>query len=284
MRRTGKIPQHRHAQQFGSMVELRRMADAGPRRGLVNYAHQDDYYVIGLVESGLGRGFIDFQQVDVTVGDLFVVQPGQVHRFVDSNAVDGWLLIAGGELVGDADKAVFDEFALYGSSLKVDDWRREELGQIAELLDMRLCRLEETLLPTTMKLAETFIGIVAEVVQSASLNRPKHSRRRIEIVMAFKRLLSEHLKSSRRASFYAGRLNVSTVYLNEVVKDVTGLSTSDCVKNETILQAKRLLVNTNLSVKEIAYSLGIDDCAYFSRLFARTVGESPSEFRQRYLD
>ena len=54
--------------------------------------------------------------------------------------------------------------------------------------------------------------------------------------------------------------------------------------NELILQAKRLLVHTDYAIKEVSNSLGIDDYAYFSRVFTQTTGISPSAFRARNLE
>ena len=55
------------------------------------------------------------------------------------------------------------------------------------------------------------------------------------------------------------------------------------IKNRIILEAKRLLAYTAMSSKEIAYELGYDDPAYFSRLFFIKTGDSPSGFRTKYL-
>ena len=77
-------------------------------------------------------------------------------------------------------------------------------------------------------------------------------------------VLAEHLAANRQPFHYASLLNISAVYLNEVV-----------------LRAKRRLVHTDLSIKEIADSLGINDHAYFSRMFTQATGVSPTLFRQR---
>ena len=58
----------------------------------------------------------------------------------------------------------------------------------------------------------------------------------------------------------------------------------DYIRYELVLQAKRLLVHTDLAVKEISTRLGIEDCAYFSRIFTQATGVSPSAFRQRNLE
>jgi AraC-like DNA-binding protein len=58
---------------------------------------------------------------------------------------------------------------------------------------------------------------------------------------------------------------------------------NEIIKNRIILEAKRLLVHTDMKAKEIAYNLGYEDPAYFSRLFFIKTGESPSSFRTKYL-
>ena len=75
-------------------------------------------------------------------------------------------------------------------------------------------------------------------------------------------------------------MNISEVYLNEAVKGTTGLSAGAYIRSIVIMQAKRQFAYTSLSAKEIAYSLGYEDYAYFSKLFTRCTGKSPSEYRK----
>lgn len=167
----------------------------------------------------------------------------------------------------------------------IDDQRQNELAQIASILANRMdCITDKLAKATARRLAETFIGIVAEAVQDINLQQTKRSRRHIELVLSFRRLLAEHIATSRQPSYYASLLNISTVYMNEVVKGVTGMSATLYIKNEVVLRAKRLLVHTDLAVKEISNRLGIDDYAYFSRLFTQATGISPTLFRERNLE
>ena len=75
-------------------------------------------------------------------------------------------------------------------------------------------------------------------------------------------------------------LNISEVYLNEAVKGATGLSVGAYIRNRSIIQARRQLAYTSMSVKEIAFALGYNDYAYFSKLFKKSVGKSPMEYRK----
>ena len=68
-----------------------------------------------------------------------------------------------------------------------------------------------------------------------------------------------------------------------MVRRLTGRSATTYIQTELALRAKRQLCYTNRSVKEVAYDLGFDDSAYFSRLFTRVVGVSPTAFRQKNL-
>jgi AraC-like DNA-binding protein len=58
---------------------------------------------------------------------------------------------------------------------------------------------------------------------------------------------------------------------------------NEVIKDRIILEAKRLLTYTQMSAKEIAYHLGYDDPAYFNRLFAQKVGDTTTNFRNKYL-
>ncbi|MEA4846136.1 MAG: helix-turn-helix domain-containing protein, partial [Clostridiaceae bacterium] len=110
------------------------------------------------------------------------------------------------------------------------------------------------------------------------------NNRYADITSRFKSLLSANYKSVKRPSQYASKLNISPVYLNEAVKKTTGISASNCIRDEIVIQAKRLLFYTKISVKEIAQELGYADWTYFTRFFTKAVGISPSYFRKQYLE
>jgi len=74
----------------------------------------------------------------------------------------------------------------------------------------------------------------------------------------------------------------SLSYLNEAVKETTGFTVSHWIQQQIMLEAKRLLYYSECSAKEIAHELGYEDHTYFSRLFKKTVGRTPIEFRGLY--
>lgn len=80
-------------------------------------------------------------------------------------------------------------------------------------------------------------------------------------------------------SYLAEKVNLSPNYLSDLLKKETGMNAQDHIHYHMIEEAKRILLTTNQSVSEIAYSLGFEYPQYFSKLFKRKTGNTPQEFR-----
>lgn len=80
---------------------------------------------------------------------------------------------------------------------------------------------------------------------------------------------------------YAALLHVMERRLSEATKRCTGQTASEIIHERVLLEAKRLLVHSQLSISEVAYRLSIDDPAYFSRFFKKHTGKTPGEYKRR---
>lgn len=99
----------------------------------------------------------------------------------------------------------------------------------------------------------------------------------------FTQLVEAHYKQKHTVADYADLMLVAPKTLTHKFKRMNLPQPNEVIKNRIILEAKRLLVHTAMTAKEIAYELGYDDPAYFSRLFFIKTGDSPSGFRTKYL-
>jgi AraC-like DNA-binding protein len=95
----------------------------------------------------------------------------------------------------------------------------------------------------------------------------------------FKELVDDNYDTLHQVSDYAQLLNISPGHLNDIVRTHTGRTATSLIHQRIALESKRLLLHADLSVKEIGYSLGFDDAAYFNRFFKRVSGETPVSFR-----
>jgi AraC-like DNA-binding protein len=129
-------------------------------------------------------------------------------------------------------------------------------------------------------LATAIAGMIAEAYRQ---QQPvAFSKRLTSITLQFKTLVDVHLKTIKSPALYAFMLNISPAYLNEAVKKTTGFPAGYWIQSAAMLEAKRLLFYTGKSIKEIAFELGYDDYAYFTRLFTRLSGMPPTLFRANY--
>lgn len=279
------IPQHRFIQHTDWGVVLYRMTSGVPPHHPAHYMHQDDYYIFGFLSCGRAREMIDFEEIDFSAGHFFVIQPGQVHRFVRAEGVEGYLLLVESRFVGAEEKMALDRFRLFASMFSMDSRREKELSQLIDLLESRVENSPTSQAKTVVnRLVEAFVGIVAEAVSGQDFSPARYSQRQVELLLSFRQLLVGQLSRHHRPAYYAAQLHVSTVYLNEVIRRLTGRSATMYIQTELVLRAKRQLCYTNRSIKEVAHDLGFDDSAYFSRLFTRVVGISPTAFRQKNID
>ena len=110
-------------------------------------------------------------------------------------------------------------------------------------------------------------------------NHGEPSRKRA-ITSKFKRLVEKSFMTVRKVSEYADALYLSPNYLNDTVRETTGQSASEIIHDRIVLEAKAKLIQTELSVNEIAYQLNYQDASYFCRFFRRHTGVSPQLFRE----
>lgn len=105
----------------------------------------------------------------------------------------------------------------------------------------------------------------------------------LEFFRKFTLLVDEHYKEKHHVADYAELLFMAPKTISHKFKRLNLPQPNDVIKNRILLEAKRLLVHTNLTAKEIGYELGYEDPAYFSRLFVQKSGETPSAFRAKFL-
>ena len=98
-------------------------------------------------------------------------------------------------------------------------------------------------------------------------------------VARFRELLEAHYREALTVEHYAKRLGVSGSRLRAACLKIAAASPLKLIKDRLMLEAKRALIYSNMTVSEVAYALGFTDPAYFSRFFTRAEGRSPSVFR-----
>ena len=87
--------------------------------------------------------------------------------------------------------------------------------------------------------------------------------------------------TERRVGAYAERYAISVDHLSDMLRSRIGRSAMDVLQDRLILEAKRLLLHSTMSVKEVGFALNMEDPAYFSRVFKKATGLTPIEYRDQ---
>lgn len=99
----------------------------------------------------------------------------------------------------------------------------------------------------------------------------------------FKRLIEKHYATMKLPKEYAALLHITANHLNVLCNEIAGISSGRLIRDRLLLEAKRLLVNANLSIAQIAGELSFEDNSYFNRFFKKYEGITPNEFRKQFI-
>lgn len=248
-----------------------------------NQAHRHDRHSFFLLEEGTVAIEIDFQKYVITPSSVIYIHPNQVHYTTSAEniVVSSWAI--NNENLNPEYLKLLEEITP-AKPLLLDQKTFSVISEAVSLGIQFSERKSDKLYHSLLK--DGCNGLVALVIsQYLEHSQSTDKISRFEIVTkAFREILEQNYAVLKRPTEYSKKLNISTPYLNECVKNATGYSVSHHIQERIILEAKRLLYHSDKSVKEIATALGYDDYAYFSRLFTKVTGMTALAFRNKNLD
>ncbi|MFC3677189.1 helix-turn-helix domain-containing protein [Ferrovibrio xuzhouensis] len=235
----------------------------------------------GRAECRLGE-----RTVTVRPASVITVTPGLVHGFRFSPDIDGHVITL---LAGQVERlpgGAADLRPLLAEPQVVDF--RSDRPAAARIAASVAAIAEEFAgsAPGRLGLIQSHVAIVlltlGRAVAASALDGSGGACPGARHAAAFRTLLDRHYRSERMVAFYAGRLGVSETHLNRICRAAFATSALGAINRRLLLEATRDLTFTMMSVKEIAYSLGFEDPAYFTRFFTRHSGETPTAYRRRH--
>ncbi|MFT3822928.1 MAG: helix-turn-helix transcriptional regulator [Chitinophagaceae bacterium] len=246
-------------------------------------SHRDEGHTFHIVEKGTILLEIDFREYSITAPAVVYMHPSQVHRIVDFRSITVCSLSINNENLNPGYLKFLEEIA----PAKPLILTKQVYANIADTFSLCLGFSKQKNNRLYYSLLKDSCNALVALLTSAFLSQDKTAGKlsRSELIArSFRQLLEKNYSTIKRPAGYAAKLNISTPYLNESIKSVTGLSVSQHIQDRIILEAKRLLYHTGKSVKEIAFDLGYEDYPYFSRLFTKATGISALAFRNKNND
>lgn len=246
----------------------------------VQAPHRDDHYMFIIQQKGLSVWELDFNEVTLDRASLCFIVPGQVHRYLHSRNGEGWLIFADTALIAKPYREIFDTFLHSRQVVQIQ--KNDDVFLMTSTLEKLLKDQDMPMKKAVVSsLLDTVTGMMASKIIQFRHSTGFIGSQKYIIATKFRQLVKEQYKDRKLVKDYATLLNITPLYLNEVMKEISGFAASYWIHQEVIQEAKRLLYYTGLDIKEIAFELGYEDHAYFSRFFKKNTGMTASLFRSR---
>lgn len=257
-----------------------------PKKGERHKPHRHTYYEIFVFTKGGGKHMIDFVDYPIVENSLHFISPGMVHIIQRNQACAGYVITFPEEFFSLVNRQdLLDQISLYTHYqqtpiVKCTEEKMFDIKYIvnqmisvyngAELMKDELIRAYLSVLLIEAERVHTRMEVISD--QKRVVNDKVHQ---------FRKLIDEHFIEIRSVGEYAEKLNLTTKALTLFIKKHTGLTPGEHINHRVVIEAKRLLLNTDLSVKEIAFALNFDDPAYFGRFFKKEEKITPYQFRKQ---
>lgn len=260
------------------------------KHGESDIPHRHDYYTIIFFEKGEGTHIIDFTEYKIDNNSIYFIVPGQMHQVKPTAEPKGWTLKFTEEfLIANSipDKLVNDIYLFndYGQSppLPIGEIQMPVYLNIVSQIEFFSSSLESYTQEAMGSLVKLFLIQSNNHCSLHKSNNPQLIETTNHLLHSFKQFLNKDYATLHMVSDYADKLAVTADYLNKIVKSITGKSAKDHIQSKLIIEAKRALLFSNVSNKELSYQLGFEESAHFNNFFKKITGQTPSEFRTFFI-
>lgn len=250
----------------------------------LHHSHGHSFYHFVLFTKGGGWHTVDFERIKVKEGQIYFMVPGQVHSWDFEGEMDGYIVNFSEDLFRPflSDSNYLDQFSFLSGVVKesVRTLTGKTLVKATGLLKDIIAETQSQEVFSAdmarMGLLELFILVARNTatVKDAKA-QPNHLT-----LHQFRKLVNRYYNQYRLPKEYAAMLYITANHLNALCRDLLGKPAGEVIRDRIILEAKRLLVNADVSISEIAYQLNFKDNSYFTKFFKKYTGTTPEEFKQ----
>jgi len=255
----------------------------------VRTTHRYEFHALVCVTQGACTQVVDFKSISCKPGSLLVLRPGQVHNYGRDEDWDGWNILFRPEFLPVST-------TLRDPRLTVDLERLPEQvilssHELRQVTDSIQQMREDTLVDAPLEDLHALLRHQLHALLTRLVILHGHQQAQEPLISPalqrfkrFQQLVDERFAQWHQVADYASQLGYTEKSLARAVAAARGVTAKAFIAARINLEAKRLLVHTEVPVVAIAEKLGFEEATNFSKFFKREVGCTPTEFRQRQRD
>lgn len=165
-------------------------------------------------------------------------------------------------------------------NVKNDDL--EVLSTVWKMFELEMKSKDELQLEMLQMMLKRLLILCTRLFKQQSFGEHKNNNH-TNLIRDFNYLVEKHFKSLHAVSDYAKLLNRTPKTLSNLFSTMTNKTPLDYIHDRIMLEARRMLIYTDITIKEISYLLGFEDIQSFSRFFKNKESISPRKFRETYF-
>ncbi len=245
--------------------------------------HRHDYEEVIIVTEGKPCHYIDFKREQLTSPVVVYVALGKIHQFSPDRNTRGWVIRYNNEYIP---QSTFHFYSTFIDTINYPIESADCQKNMETLCEMMF--QENSQKNPNHNMIQHLLGALFAKLESEGkrdyLNENADKNPDVITFNNFLRILEENFRRTEGVEFYAEKLNMTARNLNSISKKVFDKSVSELIESRKLTEARQLLLHSNKTISEIGFELGYNEKSYFSRVFHKKTGLTPTEYKSKMQD
>lgn len=241
-------------------------------------AHRHDFEELLIITAGTIEHFIDLNREQMAGPFVVYVAEGKVHQFIPGISARGWVIRYKTEFLPENRFHFYSYFQDRINFKLNSDFCINSLDDLCRMM-LREANHKVTDYSTIRHLMEALMSKLEDEGDTVYRAANGSSNTRLISFNTFLKILQYNYKRPEGVQFYAEKMNTSARNLNLICKTIFNKSVSEIIETRKLTEARQLLLNSDKTISEIGFELGYNEKSYFTRVFRKRTGLTPSAFR-----
>jgi AraC family transcriptional regulator, transcriptional activator of pobA len=243
------------------------------------HVHEFEELLIGA--QGQIEHFIDFKAINFKAPFISFITMGKVHRLKPRTLDDKcniWVICFSSDFIPESTYQLYSYYHEHANIEFKDEKSFARMVMLTEMINEEMQSLTPKFAVVRDILKTLFTMIEAEDEKNTMQERP-YPKVQNTTFKNFLKILEENFRRPEGVGFYSEKLFMSTRNLNLICQNILNKSVSEIIETRKLIEAKNLLIYTDKSVSEIGFNIGYNEKTYFTSVFKKVTGITPTTFR-----
>lgn len=244
------------------------------------HKHNYEELIVGM--HGQLEHFIDFKTTIIDAPVVSFVTKGKLHRVIPklkNGQCEMWVLRFKSEFIPETTFQLYSNYHDHATLYVQNETRFKSIIKICEVINGEM-RQENPELNVVSHLLSALILTIESERNKIKTGEGDWASNQNTTIRSFLKILEENYQRPLGVEFYADKLFMSTRNLNLICKNILDQTVTEIIETRRLIEAKNQLTHSDKHISEIGFNLGYNDKAYFTNVFKKRTGKTPSEFRE----